>query len=130
MGSWIGAFMTASVGIRYGNSPPVDAETATFCIIVAGAGGAFVGGWASDRVGRTMVTSLSMLVSGSCAVLIGSNFGGSAALILTIGLVWGISVIADSAQFSPAVAELTYTSFPGTILTIQPNVRFLLTPFH
>jgi len=129
MWSWIGAFITASLGVRYGNSPPVDAEIATFCIIVAGAGGAFVGGWASDRIGRTMVTSLSMLVSGSCAVLIGLNFGGSAALILTIGLVWGISIIADSAQFSAAVAELSDSSLRGTMLTIQTSVGFLVTLF-
>jgi MFS family permease len=129
MWSWIGAFISASLRVRYGNSPPVDAEIATFYIIVAGAFGAFAGGWASDRIGRTMVTGLSMLVSGSCAVLIGLNFGGSASVILTIGLVWGISIIADSAQFSAAVAELSDGSLRGTMLTIQTSVGFLVTLF-
>lgn len=127
MWSWIGAFLAASFSARYGSQSPIDARVATFCIIASGAAGALAGGWASDRFGRTMVTSLSMLVSGACAVLIGLNFGGSAAVILTIGLVWGFSIIADSAQFSAAVAELSDASLRGTMLTIQTSVGFLLT---
>jgi hypothetical protein len=48
-------------------------------------------------------------------------------LVLTIGLVWGFSIIADSAQFSAAVAELSDFSLRGTMLTIQTSVGFLLT---
>ena len=127
MWSWIGAFVAASFSLRYGNASPVNAQVATFGIIGAGSAGALLGGWASDRFGRTLVTSLSMLVSGTCAVLIGLSFGGSAALVLTIGLVWGISIIADSAQFSVAVTELSDASLRGTMLTIQTCVGFLLT---
>jgi MFS family permease len=127
MWSWIGAFVTASLNLRYGNNSPIDAQVATFCIIAAGAAGAFLGGWASDRMGRTLVTSMSMLVSGACAILIGLSFGGSATLVLTIGLVWGISIIADSAQFSAAVAELGDATLRGTMLTIQTSVGFLIT---
>lgn len=127
MWSWIGAFLAASFSARYGSHSPIDARVATFCIIASGAAGALAGGWASDRFGRTMVTSLSMLVSGGCAILIGLNFGGSPAVILTIGLVWGVSIIADSAQFSAAVTELSDTSLRGTMLTFQTSVGFLLT---
>lgn len=129
MWSWIGTFIAASLAIRYGERPPLKAQVATFCIIAAGAAGAFVGGLAADRYGRTVVTSLSMVVSGCCAVLIGLSFGGSEALILSIGLVWGVSVIADSAQFSAAVAELSDSSLRGTMLTIQTSAGFLLTLF-
>ena len=38
-------------------------------------------------------------------------------------------VIADSAQFSAAVAELSDSSLRGTMLTIQTSVGFLLTLF-
>jgi MFS family permease len=127
MWSFIGSFLTASLAVRYGSRPPIDAEVATFCIVAAGAGGALIGGWASDRIGRTMVTSVSMLLSGFCAILIGLNFGGSAILILTIGLVWGVTIIADSAQFSAAVSELSDGSLRGTMLTIQTSIGFLVT---
>jgi MFS family permease len=127
MWSWIGAFIAASLSYRYGDKPPIDAAAATFCIIAVGAVGALIGGWGADRFGRTLVTSLSMLVSGLCAVLIGLNFGGSAIVIVAIGLVWGFSVIADSAQFSAAVTELSDHSLRGTMLTIQTSVGFLIT---
>jgi MFS family permease len=127
MWSWIGAFVAASLSLRYGDASPVNAEVATFGIIAVGSAGAFLGGWAADRFGRTMVTSLAMLVSGACAILIGFSFGGPAAVMIAIGVVWGISIIADSAQFSAAVAELSEASLRGTMLTIQTSVGFLLT---
>lgn len=49
------------------------------------------------------------------------------ALIVAVGLVWGISIIADSAQFSATVTELSDRSLIGTMLTIQTCVGFLLT---
>ena len=42
-------------------------------------------------------------------------------------LVWGITVIADSAQFSASVAELSDKDLVGTMLTIQTCGGFLLT---
>ena len=127
MWSWIGAFIAASLRYRYGDKPPIDAAVVTFCIIAIGAVGALIGGWGADRFGRTLVTSLSMLASGSCAVLIGLNFGGSAIVTVGIGLVWGVSVVADSAQFSAAVTELSESSLRGTMLTIQTSVGFVIT---
>ncbi len=44
-------------------------------------------------------------------------------------LVWGFAVVADSAQFSAAVSELTDDRYVGTALTIQTSLGFLLTLF-
>jgi hypothetical protein len=68
-----------------------------------------------------------MGVSGSCAVLIGFLFGGSPIWLILLCLVWGVSVIADSAQFSASVAELSDRNLVGTMLTIQTSMGFLLT---
>ena len=40
---------------------------------------------------------------------------------------WGLSIIADSAQFSTAVTELSEPAYVGTALTIQTCVGFALT---
>ena len=40
---------------------------------------------------------------------------------------WGVSVIADSAQFSTAVTELSPPAYIGTALTTQTCVGFALT---
>jgi MFS family permease len=127
MWSWIGVFLAASFAQRYGAAPPIDPRLATFVIVASGAVGALVGGWCADRIGRTLVTSLSMIVSGCCSVLIGLAFGCSAPTIMAIGVIWGVSVVADSAQFSAAVTELSDDSLRGTMLTLQTSIGFLLT---
>ena len=78
-------------------------------------------------MGRTLVTSLAMAVSGACALIIGFAFGGPPIVILMIGVLWGMSVIADSAQFSAAVAELSAANLVGTMLTVQTCLGFVLT---
>ena len=69
----------------------------------------------------------AMTLSGTCAVLIGFFYGGNPLFLITLCLVWGITVVADSAQFSASVAELSEPSLVGTMLTIQTSVGFLLT---
>lgn len=127
MWAWIGAFFAASFAARYGDAPPLDPRLATFCVVAIGAVGALGGGFAADRLGRTFVTALSMAVSGLCAVGIGFLFGASIWLVLPLALVWGVTVISDSAQFSAAVTELSDRSLIGTMLTVQTCVGFLIT---
>jgi MFS family permease len=81
----------------------------------------------SDRWGRTTLTIAAMALSGACAVLIGPTFGGPPLLTLAVALVWGITVIADSAQFSTAITELSPPAYVGTALTTQTCVGFALT---
>ena len=127
MWAWIGAFIAASLRARYGDAPPVPPALATFAIVAAGAGGAMGGGWAADRFGRTRVTMAALLLSGGCALGIGLLFGHALWPVLAVGLVWGVAVIADSAQFSAAVAELSDPMLVGTMLTVQTCLGFLLT---
>ena len=46
---------------------------------------------------------------------------------IVVGLVWGFSVVADSAQFSAMVTELADQSYVGTALTLQIALGFILT---
>ena len=127
MWAWIGAFVAASFRARYGDAPPLHPAIATFLIVGSGALGALLGGFFADRLGRTLVTSVAMTISGLCAILIGFTFGGSASWVLAIGIVWGISIIADSAQFSASTVELSDASLRGAMLTAQTCLGFLLT---
>ena len=58
---------------------------------------------------------------------IGLTFAGPPLLTLLVALVWGITVIADSAQFSTAVTELAPPAYVGTALTAQTCAGFALT---
>lgn len=103
------------------------AAYATFAVIGAGGLGCLTGGALGDRWGRTKTTALMMAVSGTCALLIGFLLGAPAWVVLIVGLVWGFTVVADSAQFSTMVTELADQAYVGTALTLQLAVGFTLT---
>lgn len=128
MWAWIGVFLRASFGKALGFHPAEFwAPVATFATIAVGAVGCLAGGILADRVGRTAVTSAAMLVSGLCALTVGLTFAGPPVLVLAVCLIWGVSIVADSAQFSASVSELSDRSLVGTMLTIQTTQGFLLT---
>ena len=129
MWTWLGAFLAASLEARGGGSfAGLNASAATFaCVGLAGALGAYGGGALADRWGRTTLTMAAMALSGLCALLIGFTFAGPPLATLLVALVWGATVIADSAQFSTAVTELAPAAYVGTALTTQTCLGFALT---
>ena len=125
MWTWTAAFLAASaadVGAGDGWVP-----TATFSIIAIGGIGSWLAGRLADRYGRTRVAGGAMVVSGSCAALSPLVFGTSPVVAVTVFLVWGASVVADSAQFSAMVTETASPDLRGTALTMQTAAGFLLT---
>lgn len=127
MWTWFLAFATDSLAQAGNASPRRTAALATFAVIGVGAVGCWLGGILGDRWGRTTTTAAAMALSGACALGIGAAFGRSFALVLAVGLVWGLTVVADSAQFSTVVTELADQSYVGTALTLQLAVGFTLT---
>lgn len=108
-------------------------EAIAFYVIAAGAIGCIWAGRVSDRAGATVqqrarVTIISMAVSGACCVLAAIFFNHFYALII-IALIWGVAIVADSAQFSAIVSEVSDPSYVGTALTMQTALGFLLTAF-
>lgn len=125
MWTWIPFMIRASVAAR--KSDPAFAEVGSFIVIGCGALGCVIAGLIADRIGRTIVTSAAMTISGSCCLIIGLTFGANPVLLLLVAAIWGASVVADSAQFSACVTELGDPQYLGTALTIQTCLGFLLT---
>ena len=98
-------------------------------MIAVGGIGSVAGGVLADRYGRTVVTSISMVLSSGMALLAAVLFDAPLVLLLPMLLVWGVTVVADSAQFSAAVTELSPPRYVGTVLTMQTAMGFLLTLF-
>jgi MFS family permease len=122
---WVPVMMRTSL-TSHGGSAKL-AELGSFLVIGAGAIGCVAAGLLADRVGRTVVTSWAMAISGSCCLVIGLLYGGDPLLLLLVAAVWGASVVADSAQFSSCITELGDPQYIGTALTIQMCIGFLLT---
>jgi MFS family permease len=108
----------------------VGAKTAslvTFIVIASGIVGSVLGGVLADRTSRTFAAGLMMTLSGLCAIAIGVVFDGPLWLFLSIAVLWGITVIGDSAQFSVMATELSDPSYVGTALALQLGLGFALT---
>lgn len=128
MWTWIPVFLGASFSSTLQETPHWFIPLSSFISIgIAGGIGCVIGGIISDKVGRANLTIMSMIISGICAILIGFTFGQSIWLTLMISIIWGISVISDSAQFSVAVSEVAEEEFVGTALTFQMCIGFLIT---
>ncbi len=128
MWTWIPAFLAASFAAdASADTSPSLASYLAFGVIAAGGAGAVAAGVLADRVGRTAVTSWSMVVSGTCCLAIGPLFGGPIWPVAAVCLVWGFAIVADSAQFSTCVSELAEPEYVGTALTLQTAIGFLLT---
>lgn len=126
MWGWFLAFASAA-GEAHGSGLGAHASLLTFCVVAAGVPGCIAGGFLSDRLGRTLTCALMMALSAVCAVTIGFAFDGPVWLFAAIALVWGFSIIGDSAQFSAAVTELSNRSYVGTALALQMGLGFAVT---
>jgi MFS family permease len=125
MWAWFAVFF-AEVATADGD-PNSATAYATFLVIGIGGVGCLAGGILGDRWSRARTTSLMMIVSGACSIIIGLLLNAPAWLVLVVGLVWGFAVVADSAQFSTLVTEHADQAYVGTALTLQLALGFTLT---
>jgi MFS family permease len=130
---WIAVVFAASA-----QWPRSNYEMAAALAIAIGAIGCIWAGLASDKLQdqsasarvaqRARVTIIAMAASSACCIL-GAIVFRYPMLLLCVSLVWGIAVIADSAQFSTIISEVSDKSYVGTALTCQVAIGFLLTAF-
>jgi MFS family permease len=126
MWSTLGLFM-ADVVRRHGIRPST-APLLTFIIIgVGGAIGCLGAGMWADRIGKSRVTIVAMAVSASCALTVGALAMVSFIGAVIVAIIWGIAVVADSAQFSACITMLAPREYVGTAVTAQTALGFLLT---
>lgn len=125
MWTWTAGFLAASA--QQGGQSDAYVSTATFFIIAVGGAGAWLFGRWADRFGRTRLAGLSMIASGMAALLTPFVFGLSPVIVIGLFLVWGFTVVADSAQFSAMVTEVSDDTTRGTALALQTAAGFLLT---
>ncbi len=118
MWAWIGLYL-GEAGLGGG--------ALVFAVIAAGGLGSVAAGWLADRFDRARVTAAIMLASGAAAMLVVPATHAAAGLGIAVALVWGLTIVADSAQFSASVVRFAPPEYVGTMLTVQTCAGFLLT---
>ena len=120
MWTWIAAFAAASLPSRNGSR-------IAFVAIASGAVGCVGAGLIADRVGKARVAVWALIVSSACSAIAGFAFEAAPWVLLALAVIWGVTVVADSALFSALVAEHSSRDYVGTALTVQLCAGFLLT---
>ncbi len=130
MWAWIGAALAVGFAERLETDAALLlARLVTFAAIAAGGILCIVAGRVADRVGKARIAVAAMAVSGTAALATAVTLGGPVWLTTLCVLVWGMSVVPDSAQFSALVADASPPELTGSLLTLQTALGFALTTF-
>jgi MFS family permease len=127
MWTWIAVLATASFAAAGVAGATASGSLAAFLAIGSGTAGCALAGWLADTLGRARVAIWAMWTSAACAALTAVVFGAHPLWLFALVMVWGFSVVADSAQFSALVSEYSPADHVGTALTLQTCLGFLLT---
>lgn len=101
------------------------AATLAGLMFMTGIVSVLLGGWASDRFGRTRTATLVFAVSGMCSFLAGWFVGLPFAYLVVLGFLYGFFTAADSAIYSTAVTELAPRSLVGSAQALQSFIGFV-----
>jgi MFS family permease len=132
MWTWMAAFASASLaasasGSFAGAGGASVGSLVAFVAIASGAVGCVVAGRWADRFGKARVAGAAMLASAACVLVSPLFYGAPFGALLVLAVVWGFTIVADSAQFSALVTDHTPRTHVGTALTLQTSAGFLLT---
>ena len=128
--AWVGIALVASFELRADAAEALSAAKLTaFGVIAIGGVSSILAGYFADRIGKAEVAILCMAGSGLSAIAAAMVFGGPIWLVACIFVLWGIFVVADSAQFSALVADFAPPEEAGALLTLQTSLGFALTVF-
>jgi hypothetical protein len=99
----------------------------SFAVIAAGSLGCAIGGLVSLRAGSARVAFAQLATSGTCCILSPFIFHAPTPVFLALMLVWGITVVGDSPQFSALNAQNAPNALVGSALTIANCIGFGIT---
>lgn len=105
----------------------MDISFWSFSVIGIGSIGCVAGGLASRQVGSAAVASVQLAISGTCCLLSPLIFLAPPGLFLAFMLLWGMTVVGDSPQFSTIVARSAPPELVGSALTLVNCIGFSIT---
>ena len=106
---------------------PQQVSAAAFWIIAAGFIGCAGGGWLALRLGSARVAAAQLATSGACCLLAPLLLDAPLPIFWIWLIVWGITVVGDSPQFSSLTALNAPRDAVGSVLTFVNSIGFAIT---
>ncbi|MEM9471767.1 MAG: MFS transporter [Pseudomonadota bacterium] len=128
MWAWLPVAAAASFAVSLDDSAATRlASWTAFFSIALGALACIWAGRAADRIGKANVAMMAMAGSFIAGLATAASFGGPWWLTVALFVIWGITIVPDSAQFSALVADAAPPQLAGSLMTFQTGLGFLLT---
>jgi hypothetical protein len=99
---------------------------AAFAVIAAGFVGCAAGGCMARRVGSARVAGAQLAASGMCCVATPWLLDAGVAWFSAWLLLWGVTVVGDSPQFSALTARNAPQAAVGSVLTLTNSIGFAI----
>ena len=99
----------------------------SFAVIGVGALGCVLGGLMSVRIGSARVAAVALGLSACCCLVFPWVSEAPAWLLLGTLLIWGMSAVADSPQFSALSSQACPPDAVGSTLAVQNGIGFAIT---
>jgi MFS family permease len=109
------------------NQDSLNISLWAFIVIAAGSLSCTAGGVLSKKYGSKKIAFYSLFFSGICCLLSPLFNNLPEEIFLSILLIWGLTVVSDSPQFSAMVAQSAPPENKGTALTIVTSAGFAIT---
>ena len=125
--AWIGVAATqiaANAGLQ---NPTAFGSGLAFAAIALGAFACRPAGWIADRVGKRKVARSALFGSLAAGLATALSVEQSMVLFSVFAILWGITIIPDSPQFSALVADHAPAEKAGSLMAFQTALGFALT---
>jgi MFS family permease len=121
MWGWMTPFMVASLAAQEKSPAQTLAWGGVLAVTVIGIGGslgAVLGGRLSDHLGRARAASLMLGMSLVCSLGFGWLLHAPISLLVAVGLLYGITALADSPSYSASLMEVVPSRSLGGALSL------------
>ncbi len=124
--AWVGV-VAGVAATGHVENPQAFGSLIAFWAIGLGAVVCVPSGLLADRFGKARIANIAMIISAASGICAALAFEYSLILFVMALIIWGMSIIPDSPQFSALVADHAPPDRIGSLMTLQTALGFALT---